>query len=268
MMAAHAHTAAHTILVLDVDGTLRGPGEPIGSGVAEFLREQARKGVGIVPCSGKSADVLGELFHRLEVPILAIGAENGGHIVYDPRGSARNEVCRVDGVALFEAREHLDQCPKCNSWINEESKRTIITRRFGNPARAAEKAEMWRNHVGRLPYFCERQIEVYIYPGDTAVDLVVDPRNVRKELVIRFLRTRHPQARFVVAGDGLNDLSMMTAPQVVPVCPANAVPEIKEAVWRQGGVIAQAPYGAGTVEAIRMVFSWDEIAARSESAPA
>lgn len=251
-MATHAHTPVDTILVLDVDGTLRGPGELIGKVVVEFLREQERKGVGIVPCSGKSVEVLDGLFRQIEVPIIAIGAENGGHIVCDPHGSAPEEMCLADEDALFEAREHLDMCPKCNSWIAVEKKRAIITRRFGNPLRAVEKATQWLYHVSRLRHFHGRRIEVYTYPGDNAVDLVVDPQNVRKGLVIRLLRARHPQARFIVAGDGLNDLSMLRAKQVVPVCPANAVPEVRDTVRHAGGVIAQAPYGVGTVEALRI----------------
>lgn len=244
-----------TILVLDVDGTLRGPGEMIGDGVAEFLREQANQGVGIVPCSGKSADELDELFSALEVPVIAIGAENGGHVVHDPRGGvARREMCMadVDGEALRKAREHIDRCRQCGPWIAEDPKRAIITRRFGNPTRAVEKARIWRDHVSRLPYFRGRRIEVYTYPGDTAVDLVVNSQNVHKGLVVRFVRAHHPHARIVVAGDGLNDLSMLRAPRVIPVCPANALPEVQAVVRHAGGVIAQAQYGAGTMEAIRM----------------
>lgn len=247
--------AVSTILVLDVDGTLRGPGELIGDGVAEFLREQVREGVGIVPCSGKSADELEELFSVLEVPIIAIGAENGGHVVHDPRGVARREVCMadVDGEALRKAREHIDRCRQCGPWIAEDPKRSIITRRFGNPARAVEKARMWRDHVGRLPYFRSRRIEVYTHPDDAAVDLVVDPQNTHKGLVVRCVRTQHhPHARIIVAGDGLNDLSMLRAPRVISVCPANALPEVQAVVRHAGGVIAQAPYGAGTMEALRI----------------
>lgn len=267
-MAAYMSVPVHTILVLDVDGTLRGPGEFIGDGVPEFLRECAAQDVGIVPCSGKSATFLDDLFRVLGVPILAIGAENGGHIVYDPRGSAYDEVCSVDEHALHQAELHLRECCECNSWIMVEPKRSIITRRFGSHACALEKASVWQHHVSRL--IGRRQVQVFTYPADNAVDLVVNPQNVRKSLVIRFLRARHPEARFIVAGDGLNDLSMMDMRGIVlvPVCPANAVPEIKDAVWRMGGVVAQAPYGAGTVEAIRMVLSWDRLVEDSESAGA
>lgn len=249
-MATHAHAPVHTILVLDLDGTLRGPGEIIGSGVANFLREQVRRGVGIVPCSGKSADVLDELFRRLEVSIIAIGAENGGHLVYDPRGSAREEVCLTDELTLWAVKEHLEVCPECSRGVVAvEPKRSILTRRFGNHERAARTAPVWRDHVSR---FLRQPVEVFTYTCDDAVDLVLHPDRIRKWEVIRFLRARHPVTRIIVAGDGLNDLSMMDRPDVMPVCPANAVPEVIEIVRRHRGIIAQAPYGAGTMEALRM----------------
>lgn len=232
-----------------MDGTLRGPVEVIGKGVAEFLREQARNGVGIVPCSGKSAEVLDGLFRQIEVPIIAIGAENGGHILYDPRGSTREEVCLADESSLWAAREHLEQCPKCNRWVAVEEKRSIITRRFGTHERALETAPVWRDHMSK---FFRRQVAVFTYVCDDAVDLVLHPDKIRKLEVVRFLRARHQVARIIVAGDGLNDLSMMDRQDVMPVCPANAAPEVQKVVWQHHGVIAQAPYGAGTVEALRI----------------
>ena len=120
--------------------------------------------------------------------------------------------------------------------------------------------------MSRLRAFRGRPIEVYTYQCDDAVDLVVDPKNVRKGLVIKLLRARYPEARFIVAGDGLNDLSMLQVGNVVSVCPANAVPEVRDAVWHAGGVIAQAQYGAGTMEAIRQVLSWDRLGVDGESA--
>lgn len=250
-MATHTSIPVHTILVLDVDGTLRGPGEVIGNGVAQFLREQVRKGVGIVPCSGKSAEVLDDLFQRLEVPVIAIGAENGGHIVCNPRGSARDEVCLTDELTMWAVQEHLEQCPACNRWVGVEPKRSsVITRRFGNHARAVETAPVWRDHVSR---FLRQPVEVFTYTCDDAVDLVLHPDRIQKLGVIRFLRARHPATRIIVAGDGLNDLSMMDRQDVVPVCPANAVSEVKVVVRQRRGVIAQESYGAGTVEALRTV---------------
>ncbi|MEM8954770.1 MAG: HAD hydrolase family protein [Verrucomicrobiota bacterium] len=54
------------------------------------------------------------------------------------------------------------------------------------------------------------------------------------------------------AGDNHNDLSMLTGEYARAVaCPANAVPEVKEAVAEKGGYVAQSSFSAGMVEALR-----------------
>ena len=53
------------------------------------------------------------------------------------------------------------------------------------------------------------------------------------------------------AGDHHNDISMLDgAFAAMPACPANAIPEVQEAVRQAGGYVAQKEHGAGVHEAL------------------
>lgn len=58
------------------------------------------------------------------------------------------------------------------------------------------------------------------------------------------------------AGDHHNDLSMLDGRYAaLPACPANAIDEVKEAVRRAGGCVAEKEFGAGVHEALRHFLS-------------
>ena len=64
--------------------------------------------------------------------------------------------------------------------------------------------------------------------------------------------TKIPRANIFAAGDHHNDLSMLDGRYAaLPACPANAIPEVKEAVRRAGGWVAEQEFGAGVHEALR-----------------
>jgi HAD superfamily hydrolase (TIGR01484 family) len=54
------------------------------------------------------------------------------------------------------------------------------------------------------------------------------------------------------AGDHHNDISMLDGRVAgMPSCPANAIPEVQQAVRHAGGYVAQKEFGAGVYEALR-----------------
>jgi hydroxymethylpyrimidine pyrophosphatase-like HAD family hydrolase len=60
-----------------------------------------------------------------------------------------------------------------------------------------------------------------------------------------------PREQIFTAGDHHNDISMLDGQFAkYPACPANAIPEAKEAVRRAGGYVASKAYGAGVHEAL------------------
>jgi len=64
--------------------------------------------------------------------------------------------------------------------------------------------------------------------------------------------TKIPRAGIFAVGDHHNDLSMLDGRYAAfPACPANAIAEVKEAVRRAGGWVAEQEFGAGVHEALR-----------------
>ena len=60
-----------------------------------------------------------------------------------------------------------------------------------------------------------------------------------------------PRGAIFAAGDHHNDLSMLDGRYAaLPACPSNAIAEVKEAVARAGGWVAEKEFGAGVHEAL------------------
>src|SRR5205085_12163327 len=60
-----------------------------------------------------------------------------------------------------------------------------------------------------------------------------------------------PRENIFAAGDHHNDISMLDGQYAqFPACPANAIPEVKNAVRAAGGYVAQTNHGAGVYEAL------------------
>jgi hydroxymethylpyrimidine pyrophosphatase-like HAD family hydrolase len=63
---------------------------------------------------------------------------------------------------------------------------------------------------------------------------------------------RIPRATILTVGDGPNDLTMLDGSVAgMPACVGNALPEIKEAVRRAGGYVAEEEAAKGTIEALK-----------------
>jgi HAD superfamily hydrolase (TIGR01484 family) len=61
-----------------------------------------------------------------------------------------------------------------------------------------------------------------------------------------------PRENIFAAGDHHNDISMLDGKvAAMPSCPANAIDEVKDAVRKAGGYVAQCEHGAGVYEALR-----------------
>ncbi|MDQ2919828.1 MAG: HAD hydrolase family protein, partial [Verrucomicrobiota bacterium] len=61
-----------------------------------------------------------------------------------------------------------------------------------------------------------------------------------------------PRENIFAAGDHHNDISMLDGRYAqFPACPANAIPEVKTAVRKAGGYVAEENCGAGVYEALK-----------------
>ncbi|PYL60195.1 MAG: HAD family phosphatase, partial [Verrucomicrobia bacterium] len=60
-----------------------------------------------------------------------------------------------------------------------------------------------------------------------------------------------PREHIFASGDHHNDISMLDGRvAAMPSCPANAIPEVRNAVRNAGGYVAQKACGAGVHEAL------------------
>jgi HAD superfamily hydrolase (TIGR01484 family) len=66
-----------------------------------------------------------------------------------------------------------------------------------------------------------------------------------------------PRDEIFTAGDHHNDISMLDGKYAkYPSCPGNAIPEVKEAVRKADGYVAERECGAGVNEALRHFVDW------------
>jgi hydroxymethylpyrimidine pyrophosphatase-like HAD family hydrolase len=62
---------------------------------------------------------------------------------------------------------------------------------------------------------------------------------------------RIPRENIFAAGDHHNDISMLNGKvAAMPSCPANAIPEVQDAVRNAGGYVARKDHGGGVHEAL------------------
>jgi hydroxymethylpyrimidine pyrophosphatase-like HAD family hydrolase len=67
-----------------------------------------------------------------------------------------------------------------------------------------------------------------------------------------------PRENIFAAGDHHNDISMLDGMvAAMPACPANAIPEVKEAVRAASGYVAARAHGAGVYDALMYFLNGD-----------
>jgi len=108
--------------------------------------------------------------------------------------------------------------------------------------------------LGPLSAYLEETGQAYlrVAPGSSAVEVL--PKAMSKGQALHKLQTELgiSPGRTAVAGDEYNDLPMFSAELAAfQTCPGNACDAVKEAVWRNGGTVAMAPYSDGVIERLR-----------------
>ncbi len=64
-----------------------------------------------------------------------------------------------------------------------------------------------------------------------------------------------PSDRVIAIGDGINDITMLNGAVTKFVgCPANASPEVIQAVRNAGGIVSDAHEAAGALDIIQAIF--------------
>jgi hydroxymethylpyrimidine pyrophosphatase-like HAD family hydrolase len=246
----------------DFDGTLIGSAEgPLFEHFAGWLEKtrQTRPVVWAIN-TGRNWDQLAEEMHRRRAPVwpdYAILIERFIHQVSDGLAHSWeqwNEPCRATHAELFIRHEETLQAIR--SFASTETS-ALVLEDVGSPVGliARDDAE-----ADRISQFLRQLL------GEDS-DLIVVRNSVYFRLAHRSYQKGScltalaeklsiPKTHIFAVGDHWNDLPMLDRDVAHHMaCPANAIPDVKAHVARQGGFIATKNYDHGVVEALVHYFA-------------
>src|SRR6266478_1477687 len=247
------------LLSIDFDGTLVSRvSEPVlDTQCMEFIRELQRAGAVWAINTGRSVDLLESGLADFAFPIrpdfiltterdVFRPGQNGGK--WEPFGDW-NERC---------AREHLDLFNSSRSvladvvgFVSQKTKARVIyetNEPIGLIANNEEEMDRVTEFIEqartRQPKFNYQRNTVYLRFCHTDYHKGAALAELSRLIDV-------PREKIFAAGDHHNDMSMLDG-QVAALssCPANAIPDVKDAVRAAGGYVAQSEYGAGVHEAL------------------
>lgn len=247
------------LLSTDFDGTLvQHASDPVlDADCMELIREMQRDGVAWAINTGRSVDLLESGLTDFEFPFRPDFILTSERDIYRPCTNGRRWEAYGDWNARV-ARDHADLYASADSvlsqvldFVNQKTRARVIY--LGNDPEgliAQDEAEMARI-VGFIdaarasqPKFHYQRNTVYLrfchadyHKGAALAELS------------RLLEI--PREQIFAAGDHHNDLSMLDGRYAeFPACPANAIPEVKQAVRNAGGYVADRECGAGVYDAL------------------
>ena len=245
------------LISTDFDGTLFAEFEspPIPPTLTKMIGAMQSQGATWVINTGRDLSSLLETLGRAHIPIhpqflVLVEREiyvREGH-VYHPLESWNRECDRINQELFDSVRPGL---PALIAWINERFDTTLyedayspfcmIAGNNGDADKIMERLEDFAASISNLTVV-RNDIYVRFSHGDfnkgTALDEVA--RQVKLDASVTF-----------AAGDHWNDLPMLRRQHARFItAPANAVPEVKEAVQREGGYLSNQPFGHGVARAL------------------
>src|SRR5256714_6590227 len=248
------------LLSIDFDGTLVSRvSEPVlDTQCMELIRELQNAGAVWAINTGRSVDLLESGLTDFAFPIrpdfiltterdVFRPGQNGDK--WEPFGDW-NERCARDHAELFSSVEPV--IAEFVDFVTQETKARLIYNSDGLEGLVAENDE----EMERITEFIEQargQHPKLDYQRNT-VWLRFCHADYHKGAALAELSrlTKIPREAIFAAGDHHNDLSMLDGRYAaLPACPANAIEEVKEAVRRAGGWVAEKEFGAGVDEALR-----------------
>src|SRR3977135_1872024 len=247
------------LLSTDFDGTLVAHGnDPVlDRGCMEYIAKLQGDGVLWAINTGRSVDLLQSGLIDLEFPIhpdfiltserdVFRPSSNGGK--WEAFGDWNERVAR-EHAKLFQSAESV--LAEVVDFVNQKTKARLLYLSTGLEGLVAENEEELERVIkfidrarARQPKFHYQRNTVYLrfchadyHKGAALAELS------------RLLEI--PRDAIFAAGDHHNDISMLDGYFAqYPACPANSIPEVKEAVKSAGGYIASKAYGAGMHEAL------------------
>lgn len=248
------------LLSTDFDGTLVCHiGEPIlDRQCMEFIADLQREGVVWAINTGRSVDLLESGLTNFGVPIRPDFILTSERDIFRPGCNGQkweafgdwNAQCARDHAELFDSSQSI--LAELVDFISQKTKAQLIYHPEGlEGLRAENEAEMnrivefiesVRGHQSKFHYqrntvylrFCHADYHKGAALGELARLIDIQRENI------------------FAAGDHHNDISMLDGTVAgLPACPSNAIPEVKSAVQRAGGYVAEKDHGAGVYEALK-----------------
>ena len=247
------------LLSTDFDGTLvaHGSDSVLDRSCMEYIEKLQNDGVIWAINTGRSVALLESGLTDFEFPIhpdfiltserdVFRPSSNGGK--WEPFGDWNERVAR-DHAELYTSAESV--LAEVVDFVNQKTKARLLYHTAGLEGLVAESEE----ELDRVTRFIDQAREKqpkFHYQRNT-VYLRFCHADYHKGAALAELSRllEIPREEIFAAGDHHNDISMLDGRFAqYPACPANAIPEVKEAVKSAGGYVASRDCGAGVHEAL------------------
>src|SRR5438874_4267730 len=247
------------LLSIDFDGTLVSRvSEPVlDARCMEMIRKLQNAGAIWAINTGRSVDLLESGLTDFAFPVRPDFILTTERDVFRPGQNGKkwepfgdwNEQCARDHAELFSSADSV--LAEVVDFVTEQTKARLIYNSERLEGLVAENDE----EMKRIVEFIERARTEHPnldYQRNTVYLRFCDA-NYHKGAALaelgRLLKV--PRENIFASGDHHNDISMLDGKVAgMPSCPANAIPEVQEAVRNAGGYVAQKDHGAGVHEAL------------------
>jgi len=248
------------LLSIDFDGTLVSRvSEPVlDDRCMELIRDLQDDGVLFAINTGRSVDLLECGLTDFSFPMrpdfiltserdVFRASTNGGQ--WEAFGDW-NERCAREHAELFNSAQSV--LAEVVNFVTQKTKARLIYHSEGLEGLVAANDE----EMNRITRFIEkaRAKQPRLHYQRNTVYLRFCHTDYHKGAALAELArlTDIPRENIFAAGDHHNDISMLDGKvAAMPSCPANAIPEVKDAVRGAGGYVAQSEHGAGVHDALR-----------------
>ena len=247
------------LLSTDFDGTLvaHGSDPVLDAGCINYIGQLQEAGVAWAINTGRSVELLESGLTDFAFPVhpdfiltserdIFRPSSNGGK--WEPFGDWNERVAR-EHAELFTSAEAI--LAEVVDFVTQKTKARLLYHSAGLEGLVAENEE----ELDRVTQFIDRaraKQPQFHYQRNT-VYLRFCHADYHKGAALAELSRllEIPSDQIFAAGDHHNDISMLDGRFArYPACPANAIPEVKEAVRSADGYVASKNHGAGVHEAL------------------
>lgn len=248
------------LLSTDFDGTIVSRvSEPIlDAACMEMIRDLQSNGVIWAINTGRSVDLLESGLTDFAFPFRPDFLLTSERDVFRPGENGTkweafgdwNERCAREHAELFTSASSV--LAEVINFVNQNTKARLIYEPEG-PAGLIATSEEEMDRVTKFIEQARAKQPKFNYQRNTVYLRFCHADYHKGAALAELARLLEiPRENIFAAGDHHNDISMLDGKfAAMAACPANAIPEVKEAVEAADGYVARREHGAGVCEAIR-----------------